>query len=376
MKPGLILFLCLSFSVAGAQPLFVAGENGYHSYRIPALTTTSKGTLLAFCEGRKEGRGDAGNIDIVLKRSTNGGRTWSEQQVIWDDGGNTCGNPCPVVDEATGAIWLVMTHNLGADKEGDIIRKKSREPRSIWVAKSTDDGRSWSQPQNITATTKKDEWGWYATGPGTGIQIQHGPHKGRLVIPCDHSYDDAAGKVAGGPYEYGSHIIYSDDHGQTWQIGGVIRPKMNECQLVETAAPEGSLLMNLRSYLGHGCRAQSRSNDGGLTWSAPEDAPTLPDPVCQASIIRYSWPGTQTPGRLLFLNAADSSKRRNMTLKSSLDEGRSWTTIQTLHAGPAAYSSLTVTRKGDVVCLYEAGEKGPYEKIVLHIINRKELKKK
>lgn len=368
------------FSVAFAQqadtlPLFVSGENGYHSYRIPALLSTPKGMLLAFCEGRKEGRGDAGNIDIVLKRSTDGGRTWSDQQVLWDDGGNTCGNPCPVVDAATGTVWLVMTHNLGTDKEGDIIRKTSRAPRTVWVVKSTDDGRTWSQPVNITAGTKKDAWGWYATGPGIGIQLQHGPHKGRLIIPCDHSYDDAGGKVAGGPYEYGSHIIYSDDHGKTWQLGGAITPKMNECQLVETTNGKGTLLMNLRSYFGHGCRAQARSSNGGLTWSPPEDIPALADPVCQASIIRYAWPAKKRPGCLLFLNASHPSKRCNMTLQASLDEGNTWAPVQTLYPGPAAYSSLAVTRSGDVACLYEAGNKGPYEKILLQIISRNEIVK-
>src|SRR5690606_27875764 len=201
-----------------SMALFISGTDGYDTYRIPAMVTTNEGTLLAFCEGRKEGRGDAGYIDIVLKRSTDNGKTWSEQMVLWDDEDNTCGNPCPVVDEETGEIHLLLTHNLGSDHESDIIHKTSESTRTVWVMKSSDDGKIWTDPQDITSTTKKKEWGWYATGPGNGIQIKHGPRKGRLVIPCDHSYDDPEGNVRNGPYEYGSHAIYSDDHGKTWQL--------------------------------------------------------------------------------------------------------------------------------------------------------------
>src|SRR5690606_36815942 len=119
----------------------------------------------------------------------------------------------------------------------------------------------------------------------------NGPRAGRLVVPCDHSYDDPQGEVRGGPYEYGAHAIYSDDHGRTWQLGGVIRPKVNECQVVELADGNGTLLMNMRSYFGRARRTHALSYDGGESWTFPEDAPALVEPVCQASILRYSWPG-------------------------------------------------------------------------------------
>ena len=353
--------------------LFSAGESGYHTFRIPSVVTTAKGTLLAFCEGRKEGRHDAGNIDIVLKRSTDGGRTWSKAMVIWDDSANTCGNPCPVVDRMTGAVWLLMTHNLGTDKEGDIIRRTAQSTRTVWVAKSEDDGSSWSVPVNITNSVKDTAWGWYATGPGMGIQVQHGRHKGRLVVPCDHSYRDANGLVAKGGYEYGAHIIYSDDHGLTWQKGGVIRPKVNECQLTELADGKGGLLMNMRSYFGRGCRTHAVSHDGGSTWSDPADVPQLEDPICQASIIRYAWPAKKRAGCLLFLNPASRNKRNNMTLKASTDDGRTWQQVQPLYAGPSAYSCMAVLSGGDVACLYEAGEQQPYEVIILQIIDKKTI---
>jgi Neuraminidase (sialidase) len=367
MKNCLLAFLLVvavgSYAQTDTLSLFVAGTNGYKSYRIPALVTTPKGTLLAFCEGRKHGAGDAGDIDILLKRSTDGGRTWSAQQVIWDDGANTCGNPCPVVDESTGQVFLVMTHNLGTDKESDIIKQTAQGTRTVWVSASNDDGISWSAPNNITATTKNPKWGWYATGPGIGIQIKHGPHKGRLVIPCDFSDSDSADLHA----SYGSHVIYSDDHGQSWKLGGTITPRQNECQVVEVADGNGTLLMNMRSYFGRKCRTQATSYDGGITWTAPVDVPELMEPVCQASILRYAWPGKKKKSTMLFLNPA-SGKRINMSIRASYDEGKTWPVIRTLWKGPAAYSCMTVLPNGNIGCFYEAGEKGSYERMIFQVV--------
>src|SRR5215510_7526783 len=127
-------------------PVFVSGQEGYHTYRIPSLLVTKKGTLLAFCEGRKRGRGDAGDIDLLLKRSFDGGKTWAKMQPIWDDGKNTCGNPCPVVDAKTGTIWLLLTHNLGTDTQRMIEAGTSKGTRTVWVCKSDDDGATWTKP--------------------------------------------------------------------------------------------------------------------------------------------------------------------------------------------------------------------------------------
>ncbi|SKA44536.1 sialidase-1 [Chitinophaga eiseniae] len=366
----MVFFPQLLLAQRDSMALFSAGADGYSSYRIPVLLTAPNGQLLAFCEGRKASASDAGDIDILLKRSADGGKTWSATQVVWDDGPHTCGNPCPVVDATTGVIWLLLTRNEGQDKEHDIIHKKATHTRTVWVSKSEDNGATWSKPADITATTKDPQWGWYATGPGIGIQLQHGPHKGRLLIPCDHSYDDSSGRVAKGPYEYGSHVIYSDDHGQSWQRGGNIRPKVNECQLTELADGKGGLLMSLRSYFGRGLRTQSVSQDGGDSWSTPTDVPTLADPICQASLVRYRWPSRKRSGILLFLNP-DSDKRMNMTLKASTDDGRSWQPLRVLHAGPAAYSALAVLPNGDIGCLYEAGEKSAYSHIVFQKISKK-----
>jgi sialidase-1 len=337
--------------------VYVGGQEGYHTYRIPAVIRAANGTLLAFCEGRKSAAGDAGDIDLLLRRSTDGGRTWSPVQVVWDDGANTCGNPCPVVDATTGTVWLLLTHNLGTDHENAIITKKSVSTRTVWVTHSRDHGATWTAPVEITRTTKDPSWGWYATGPGVGIQIQQGAHAGRLVIPCDHSYDDPNGKVRGGPYEYGSHAVISDDHGKTWRAGGVIRPKVNECQVVESLDGRGTLIMNMRSYFGRNRRTHSISTDGGSTWTAPADVADLIEPVCQASIVRA--PAAQL---LLFSNPA-SVKRERLTVKASADHGRTWPHQLVLCEGLSGYSSLIVLDATTAGCLYERGEKTYRERI-------------
>lgn len=183
-----------------------------------------------------------GPIRYLHKRSVDGGRTWSKQTVIWDDGPNTCGNACPVVDQSTGTVWLLLTHNLGQDEEQKISQGRSRGTRTVWVSKSANEGMSWSKPVEITKTTKRPDWGWYATGPGVGIQLQHGSHAGRLLIPCNHSIQPDRSRPD--QFEYGNHVIYSDDHGNTWQLGGTVPAlKVDEAQVVELAG--GSVMMNM-----------------------------------------------------------------------------------------------------------------------------------
>ncbi len=342
--------------------VFVAGQGGYHTYRIPALIVTTNHTLLAFCEGRKNSASDTGNIDLLLKRSTDGGKTWSEPQVVWDDGPNTCGNPCPVVDEQTGTIWLLLTHNPGNLGERQIRERKPGAIRTVWVSRSTDDDKTWTAPENITASVKEPDWAWYATGPGVGIQIQHGPHKGRLVIPCDHSFSPPDHAGMGPTVEGGSHVIYSDDHGRTWKLGGTVRPKMNECQVVELSDGAGGLLLNMRNTAKANRRAQSISHDGGQTWTAPQFPPQLVEPRCQASLSRYDWPKRDQPGRILFSNPA-GPHRTDLTVRVSLDDGRTWPASKILHDGPAAYSCLAVLPDKSIGCLYECGRTNAYERI-------------
>ncbi|HVU34404.1 MAG TPA: exo-alpha-sialidase [Opitutaceae bacterium] len=338
---------------AGQTDVFVAGQGGYHSYRIPAVIRAADGTLLAFCEGRKDSGGDAGNIDLLLRRSADGGRSWGSVQVLWDDGPNTCGNPCPVVDRSTGTIWLLATHNLGLDHESALSRGRARGTRTVWVLHSDDQGAHWSAPAEITADVKDPAWTWYATGPGIGIQLRRGPHAGRLVVPCDHSRVAANGEIV-----RGSHVIYSDDDGRTWHGGGVVEPGMNECQVAELPGTNGTLLLNMRSYRGHHCRAEATSDDGGTTWSPARDATALVDPVCQGSVI-----ADEASGLLLFSNPADPRRRVRMTVRASADGAKTWSPGLVLHDGPAAYSCLVALGDHTAGCLYELGQRRPYERI-------------
>lgn len=324
--------------------VYVAGRDGYHTYRIPALVLTTQNTLLAFCEGRKNNRRDHGDIDLVLKRSTDGGKTWSPQQIVYEEGGNaeiTIGNPAPVVDQDTGTIWLPFC----------------RDNDHVLITHSTDDGLSWAQPTDITKDVKEPGWTWYATGPVNGIQLRNPKYDGRLVVSCDHRVGGAEN-----PWNHAgrSHVIYSDDHGKSWQLSKPTDFAMNECTVVELV--DGTLLLNMRSYRGRNRRAVATSADGGVTWSPSKDHPKLIEPVCQASMVRYTWPEEHGKSRILFSNP-DSLTRNRMTVRLSYDEGKTWPYSRLLHEGPAAYSGLCVLPDVSIGNLYERGDQHPYEKI-------------
>ena len=330
--------------------VYVAGEGGFHTFRIPSVIATPSGTLLAFAEGRRAGAADAGDIDLVLKRSRDAGATWSPLQVIGDDGPNTFGDPCPVVDRRTGAIWLLTTHSRGTDREDDIIAGRSAASRTVWLMKSSDDGETWSAAVDLTASAKRPEWTWYATGPGVGIQTA----SGRLVIPANHA-------VAGTPVHQ-SHVIFSDDGGAHWQIGGSADAGTNESQVVELA--DGRLMLNMRNHppKPENFRMISTSDDGGRSWSKASPDPVLIEPPAQASLLRLTTAKTGDRNRLLFSNPA-SARRERMTVRVSYDEGVSWPVSRILHDGPAAYSSLVVLPDRSIGLLFERGDRSAYEKI-------------
>lgn len=329
--------------------VFQSGLDGYHTYRIPALIAAGNGDLLAFCEGRRNSSRDHGDVDLMLKRSTDGGQTWSAQKVVYGEAGDiTIGNPCPVLDERTGTLWLLFC----------------RDNDHVLVTYSVDHGATWSSPYDITDTAKRPEWSWYATGPGVGIQLQHGTRAGRLVIPCDHRAPESS--------EWGSHVIFSDNHGATWQLGGTVKPGANECQVAEAA--DGTLQLNMRMQGFHlGFRATAFSRDGGSWWSGLTHERQLPCPVCQASLVGQGdyW---------LFSNPAaagnrpaERGARRRMTVRQSLDAGGSWPVARVLHDGPAAYSCLCLLPGGDIGCLYECGAETARERLTFARFSREWL---
>ncbi len=332
----------------GISFLFESGRDGYFACRIPALLVTKAGTLLAFCEGRLYSGDDHGAIHLLLRRSEDGGQTWSRPQIIWEDGPNTCGNPCPVQDQTTGTIWLAANWNRAGRHSEEYF--DAYDTRYVRLLASDDDGRTWSVPRDITPAVKRSNWGWYAMGPGIGVQLRMGPHRGRLVIPCNHTEFEPR------PTRMYSHVIYSDNHGQNWQLGGSVPSGgFDECQAVELSG--GRVMLNMR-HCGSApdCRGIAISVDGGLTWDAMRRDVTLVEPAggCQGSIIRLA------DGRLLFSNPA-SRNRERLTVRVSGDEGVSWAETAILYAGPSGYSSLCALPDGRIACLFECGTGHPYE---------------
>jgi sialidase-1 len=328
--------------------LFVGGQSGYHTIRIPALVTTMKGTVLAFAEGRKDVGSDQGPHDIVLRRSFDGGKTWTPLQVIANDGTNALNNPTTVVDRDTGTTWLLIIRtSTKRYKDDGEVEKATGRVSDMWVMHSDDEGATWVGPTDITKSVNRPDWKRIVPGPGVGIQMQ----SGRLVISCNH-------EIGSEPV---NHVIYSDDHGNTWRLGGSTDAKTDENQVVELA--DGSLMLNIRNYREKGHRGISISKDGGLTWSNVVNDPTLIEPVCMASLIRYTQSPPFMKNRLLFSNPATQTERIKMTVRVSYDEGNTWPVAKLLNVGPSGYSCLTVLPDMKIGCLYERGEHSTVEKL-------------
>ena len=333
--------------------LFKKGDMGYACFRIPAVVVTNNGSILAFAEARKSSCSDTGDIDLVMRKSYDNGKSWSALQLVWDDGANVCGNPAPVVDRNTGTVHLLSTWNLGSDHESEIIAETSEGSREVFILSSDDNGDSWSSPKNISANVKLPHWTWYATGPVHGIQIKYGPFKGRLVIPCDHI--EAKSK------KYYSHVIFSDDGGKHWKLGGrTPLDQVNECTVVELE--NGNLLLNMRNYkrTEKQARQLALSEDGGLTWKDQRIDPALPEPRCQGAMLDVI---RKKQHILLFSNPAHPSLRMNMTLSISRDKGNTWADQYTIFKGHSAYSDLAELDNGKIMVLFEGGTNNAYDGI-------------
>lgn len=224
-------------------------------------------------------------------------------------------------------------------------------------------------PENMSESCRDTSWGWYATGPGFGIQIKNGRHKGRLVIPANHSYNDPEGTLRNGKYGYGAHVLYSDDDGKTWARSEPIKPGCNESQVTELS--DGTLQMNMRSYNDKYCRAISFSKDGGETWSKIENDYQLVESKCQASILNIGI-FNKNPMHL-FLNPAVPVGRNHLTLKASFNDCKTWSNSKLIYAGPAAYSCLAKLPNGKIGMFFEAGDKSAYEKLVFIAFNVDQL---
>ncbi|MGW3204438.1 exo-alpha-sialidase [Streptomyces sp. NPDC001135] len=338
------------------QILFKAAQDpGYACFRIPAIVRTTDGTLLAFAEGRVLNCGDAADIDIVLKRSTDGGRTWGPLRVVNEGAGDTHGNPAPIVDRETGRIWLAETYNTGRSDSASCSIPCDRTPHLQY---SDDDGRSWSVPRDLSPEILPADWNsWYATGPVHGIQLTRGRYAGRLVFGVNTETWDGSRVTANH-----AALIVSDDHGGHWRIGatdtwpiaddGTFRQKPSELALAERG--DGSILVSGREQdgtdLGH--RTQAVSRDGGSSFTAPfHDLPDLYAPQVQGSLLRLG-------DRMLLACPADPDRRRTMMVRSSYDGGRTWDSVDrgtVVTADWSGYSDMVRADADTVGLVYEGG---------------------
>jgi len=363
-----LLFISVFFVFNGSHSqnldyVFKSGDDGYNCFRIPTIIKAKNGTILAFAEGRKKSCSDTGDVDLVYKKSYDNGITWSSLKVIWDDGNNTCGNPSPVLDVKSGRISLLSTWNRGEDKEWQIIDQKSIDTRHVFLFHSNDDGDSWSLPNEITSDVKLDNWTWYATGPVNGIQLNKGKNKGRLIIPCDHIEADTK--------HYYSHIIYSDNGGLDWRLGGSTNQhQVNECTIIEF--DNGDLLLNMRNYTDDRLRKLAISKDQGISWGDIYSDSNLIEPICQASMINIRRPMKNEI--IAFSNPNSKKSREKMSIQFSFDKSQTWSTKILIHDGPSAYSNLIQLSNNEIGCLFEGGNKSAYEGIAFKKINLKGIK--
>jgi len=343
-----ILFAVSTFADASGPLVrsypFEPGVGGYPAYRIPALVTANSGTLLAFFEARQTVTSDTHNIDLAVRRSTDGGETWGPIQVVFDNGTGTAGCPVPIVDRTTGDIVLLMDTN-----------PYESLPRSSWVMRSSDDGLTWSTPVDITSSVRDPRWeGWTGTGPGHGIQLKRGAHAGRLLA--------AQWYFAKFPHkpiweETGTQVIYSDDGGHTWNRGGCIFPKGDEGTLVELT--NGDICLNLRDSIGNAApdpvRLVAYSSDGGESFGPSELEYDLPARVSAGALLRYSAvdQGDDTNRVLVSIPTFRPILGGPMTVFSSFDETKNWPDKKIIDIRAGFYSDMTVLPDGQIGILYE-----------------------
>ncbi|KJF42837.1 sialidase family protein [Draconibacterium sediminis] len=360
------------------------GQDNCDTYRIPGMVTTNKGTLIAVYDARYNNSKDLQeDIDIGMSRSTDGGQTWEPMKIIMDMGEwggrsqrlNGIGDPCVLYDNNTNTIWVAALWISGAT-EKDMLWWASKpgispeETGQFILAKSTDDGLTWSEPINITEQIKDPAWQLLLQGPGRGICTDDGT----LVFPAQFKSDTGDKALDGGQFTCHSTIVYSKDQGETWEIGTGAKTNTTEAQVVEL--PDGSLMLNMRDDRNRkdkgdtNGRAVSVSNDWGKTWEVhPSSNHALPESNCMASII-----GTEVTlngskkNVLFFSNPNNKNERKNMTIKASLDNGLTWPEelqVELNEQGGYGYSCLTMVDDETIGILYEGVKELYFQKIAI-----------
>ena len=358
----LIYLLCAS-RVTMAAPflektnLFEEGKDGFASYRIPGIVVTAKGSVLAYCEARKFSSADQGEIEIYLRRSTDGGKTWSPAKQIAHMGPRLNLLPLNRLVKRKPPQGQPETQTVNnpvaiAGRDGTIHFLYCVEYQRGFYMNSEDDGVTWSKPVEITPVLKQFrseiDWQRIATGPGHAVQLR----TGRLVAPLWMSTTNKASKLHGA-----AATIYSDDNGKTWKRGEIALPAGNEPNIAEL--PDGRVFITARNGDPRSRRMVAYSRDGVTGWSQTEFVDDLLEPRCMAGMVSYASTNEPKKSLLLFSNPNttkhENQDRENVTVKASADDGKTWPMSRLLQPGPSAYSDLAVLPDGTILCFYESG---------------------
>jgi sialidase-1 len=335
-----------SLSVVSRATLFRAETLGYHTYRIPAVVNLGDGTIVVAAEGRRDSVQDWGEIDLVVRRSTDGGRTFDEQRTLITDPGYTCGNPTWLFDERGGELALLFCKNLADQPEALVLEGKAM--RSVWLCLSRDGGLSFSSPREITSQVKPANWTWYATGPGRGLALRNG----RWVVPCCHAVNVTT--THDDPVR--SHLIVSDDCGATWRVAGSLHvARSSECGLAEVRP--NVVYVDFRNDAAPHARGGALSIDAGDSFSWHTLHENVTDPGCRGGVTGGARDGE------VWLSHARGPKRRDLVLEYSNDDGRCFTQVLEVALGCAAYSDLVCLGQRQLACAFETGENSAYERI-------------
>ena len=363
-KAAFLAFACAfgAWAASGSldrRVLFERGEGDYLFYRIPGIVVTKSGAILAYAEARQSDRSDWGPTDLILRRSTDGGKTWSHPAIIGRMTEQFAKNPAAAAKKLGSGITYNNPVAI-ADRSGAVHFLFCVEYMRVFYMRSDDDGGTFTKPVEITAAVEPLKrivpWVVVATGPGHGIQLKNG----RLLVPIWLSLGTGGGA-------HGDSVVstlYSDDAGASWKSGDLAVPNdattasPNETVAVELA--DGRVMLNVRSPSKPQRRIEVFSKDGATQWSQPRFDDGLPDPSCFAGMIRVK------KKTLLFSDPdAGARTRKNLTVRLSRDGGRTWPEKRALEPGPSAYSDLAVARDGTILCFHEAGTKTPYDSLTL-----------